>query len=104
MKREMEEEFNKGGKQGWIISADAARIADENASSENNKHTGVFVAVDSDAGAVIGKEEGAVASIPGNEGRSAPAWVKMRRGMQVLSVYFWHSEGWTRETRLCLKQ
>ena len=44
---------------------------------EDRKHTsgGVSVAVDSNLGTVIGKEEGAVASIPGNEGRIAQAWV-----------------------------
>ena len=41
------------------------------------------------------KEEGAVWSIPGNEGRMAQAWVNVRRGMRVFYVYFWHSEDWT---------
>ena len=42
-----------------IFSADAARITDEKASSEDRKHTsgGVFVAVDSYLGAVVGAEE-----------------------------------------------
>ena len=49
------------------------RITDENANSEDHKYTsgGVFVAVDSNPGAVVGTEEGAVESIPGNEGRIA---------------------------------
>ena len=69
-KEEMEEQFNKEAKQGWTFAADATRITDENASSEDRKHTsgGVFVAVDSNLGAVIGKEDGAVTSVPGNEG------------------------------------
>ena len=48
-KEEMEEQFNKEAKQGWRIAADAARITDERAGSEDRKHTsgGVFVAVDS---------------------------------------------------------
>ena len=43
--------------------------------SEDRTHTtgGVFVAVDISLGAVIGKEEGAVELIPGNEGRIAQA-------------------------------
>ena len=66
-------------------------------SSEDRKHTsaGVFVAVDSNVGAVVGAEEGAIEPIPGNEGRIAQAWVNVRGGLRVFSVYFWHSEGWT---------
>ena len=48
---------------------------------EDRKHTsgGVFVAVDSNLGAVVDKEEEeAVGYIPGNEGRSAQAWVSVR--------------------------
>ena len=72
-KEEMEEQFNKDAKQGWRFAADAARITDERASSEDRKHTsgGVFVAVDSNLGAVGGAEEGAIGWIPGNEGKSA---------------------------------
>ena len=68
-KEEMEVQFNNEVKQGWVFTADAARITDENASSEDCKHTsgGVCVAIDSDLGTVIDKEEGAVMSIPGNE-------------------------------------
>ena len=93
----MEEQFNKEAKEGWRFAADAARITDERASSEDRKHTsgGVFVAVDSNLGAVVGAEEGAIESIPGNEGRIAQAWVNVRGGLRVFSVYFWHSEGWT---------
>ena len=56
-------------------AADAARVTDENAGDADRKHPagGVFVAVDNNLEAVIGKEDGAVASIPGNEGRSAQA-------------------------------
>ena len=43
----------------------------------------------------MGAEEGAIESIPGNEGRLAQAWVNVRGGLNVFSVYFWHSEGWT---------
>ena len=96
-KEEVEEQFNKEAKQGWTFAADAARITDERARSEDRKHTsrGVFVAVDSNLGAVVGAEEEAIASIPGNEGRIAQAWVNVRGGLRVFSVYFWHSEGWT---------
>ena len=40
-------------------------------------------------------EGGAIGSIPGNEGGIARAWVNVRGGLRVFSVYFWHSEGWT---------
>ena len=56
-REEMEEQFNKECKQGWNFAADAARITDENASSEDRKHTsgGVFVAIDSNLGTVDDK-------------------------------------------------
>ena len=74
-KEEMEEQFNREAKEGWKFAADAARITNERARSEDRKHTsgGVFVAVDSNLGAVVGAEEGAVVSIPGHEGRIAQA-------------------------------
>ena len=55
-KEEIAEWFNKETKEGWRFVADVARIADETAGSEDRKHTsgGVFVAVDSDLGAVVG--------------------------------------------------
>ena len=53
------------------------------------------MAVDRNLGAVVGVEEGAIESIPGNEGRIAQACVNVREGLRVFSVYFWHSEGWT---------
>ena len=48
-------------------------MSDENAGDEDRKHTpgGVFVAVDSNLEAVVGAEEGAIESIPGNAGRIA---------------------------------
>ena len=62
MKEEMKEQFNKNAKEDWRFAADVARITDENAGIEDHRHTssGVFVAVDSNVGAVIGQEEGAV--------------------------------------------
>ena len=80
----MEEQFNKEAKEGWRFAADAARITHERASSEDRKQTsgGVFVAVDSNLGAV-GAEEGAIESIPGNEGRIAQAWVNVREGLRI---------------------
>ena len=76
---DVEEQFNKEAKQGRRLAADATRITDENASSEDRKHTsgGVFVAMDSSLGEVIGKEVGAVESIQGNEGRIAQSWVNV---------------------------
>ena len=58
-KEEMEEQFTKEAKQGWRFAADTAIITDENASSEDRKNTsvGVFVVVNSNLGAGIGKEE-----------------------------------------------
>ena len=72
----MEEHFNKEAKEEWRFAVDAARITNERASSEDRKHTsgGVFVAVDSNLGAVVGAEDGAIVSIPGNE-ESPKAWV-----------------------------
>ena len=62
----MKEQFNKNAKEDWRFAADVARITDENAGIEDHRHTssGVVVAVDSNVGAVFGKEEGAVESIP----------------------------------------
>ena len=79
-KEEMEEQFNNDARQGWRCAADAARIPDEKSCSEDRKHTsrGVFVAVDSNLGAVTGREEEAVTSMHGNEGRIAQAWVNVR--------------------------
>ena len=55
-KEEMEEQFDKEAKEGWRFAAGAARITDERAGSEDQKHTsgGVFVAVHSNLGAVFG--------------------------------------------------
>ena len=74
-KDEMEDQLNKEAKDGWRFAADVARITDERA-GEDQQHTsgGVFVAVDSNLGAVVGEKEGAVMSIPGNEGRIAQVW------------------------------
>ena len=96
-KAEMEEQFNREAKEGGRFAADAARIPDENASSENRKHTsgGVFVALDSNLGAVIGTEEGAVESTLGNEGRFVQARFYVQGGLRVFLVPFWHSEGWS---------
>ena len=90
----MEEQINEEAKEGWRI---AARITNETTGSEDRKHTsgGVFVAVDNNLGEVVGAEEGANKSIPGNEGRIVQAWVNVRGGLRIFSVYFWLSEGWT---------
>ena len=64
----------KEAKEGWTFAAGAA--------SEGQKHTsgGVFVAVDSNLGAVVGEKGGAVKFIPGSEGRIAQVWVNVRGG------------------------
>ena len=86
----MEEQFNKEVKEGWRFSADAARITDERASSEDRKHTpgGVFGALDSNLGAVVGENAGTIESIPGKEGRIVQAWLNVRGELRVFSVYF----------------
>ena len=40
-------------------------------------------------------EEQGSESIPCNEGRIAQAWVNVRGGLRVFSVYFGHAEDWT---------
>ena len=69
------------------------------------KHTsgGVCVAIDSNLRAVVGAEEGAIESIPGSERRIALAWVNVRGGLRIFSVYIWHSEGWTSRTEVLLE-
>ena len=66
----MEEQFTQKTKEGCRFAADAARITDERAGSEDQKHTsgGVFVAVDSNLEAIVGEKEGAVTAILGNDG------------------------------------
>ena len=58
-KEDMEEQFNREAEERWRFAADAARITNERASNEEPTHTsgGVFVAVDSNPGAVVGAEE-----------------------------------------------
>ena len=85
----MEEQFSKEAKEGWRLAADAARITDESTGSEDRKHTsgGVFVAVDSNLGVVVGAEEGTIDSISCNGGRIAQTWVNVRGGT-VFSCFF----------------
>ena len=40
------------------------------------------MAIDSNLGAFVGAEEGAIESIPGIEGRTAQAWVNVRGGLR----------------------
>ena len=101
----MEEQFNREAKKGWRYAASAARITEEMAGDEDRKHTsgGVFVAIDSNLGAVVGAEEGAIESIPGNEGRIAQAGVNVRGGLRIFSVCLWHSEGWSSRNEALLE-
>ena len=57
-KEEMEEQFNREAREGWRFAASAARITEEMAGDEDRKNTsgGVFVAIDSNLGAVVGAE------------------------------------------------
>ena len=75
---EMKEQLSKAVMQGRRFAADAARITDVSAGSEDGKHTSgeVFVAIDCDLEKVIDKEEGAV--------------------MAILCRNVWHSERWAR--------
>ena len=54
---------------------------------EDRKHIpgGICVAVDSNLGVLVGVEEGAIGSIPGNEGSIAQAWVNVRGGLRYFS-------------------
>ena len=63
-------------------------------SGEDRKHTAGGVC-GSNLGTVVGAEEGTIVSISGKDGRIAQAWVNARGGLLFLSVYFWHSDGWT---------
>ena len=103
-REEMEEQFNNEANEGWRFAAGAARITDERAGSEDQKHTsgGVFVAIDSNLGAVVGAEEGAIEAIPEN-GLIAQAWVNVRGGLRIFTVDFWHSEGWTSRNEAILE-
>ena len=94
-KEEMEEQSNNAAKEGWRFAADAARTTDERASSEDQKHTsgGHFVAVDSNLGAVVGGEQGAVTSTPGKKGRNAQVCVNVRGGCECLQ----HTSGTRRD-------
>ena len=104
-KEEMEEQCDIEAKEGWRFAASAARITEETAGVKDRKHTsgGVFVAIDSNLGAVVGAEEGAVESIPGNEGRIAQACLNVRGGLRIFSVYCWHSEGWSSRNEALLE-
>ena len=48
-----------------------------------------LVTVDSNLGAVVGAEEGAFDSIPGNEGRLTHAWVRVGGGMLGFLRVLW---------------
>ena len=48
-KQEMEEQFNKEANEGWRFAADAARITDGNAGTEDRKHTSGVVFVEEGA-------------------------------------------------------
>ena len=107
-KEEMEEQFNNEAKEGWRFAASAARNteAEETAGDEDRKHIpgGVAVAIDSNLGTVLGREGGAIESIPGNEGRIAKAWVNVRGGLRIFSVHFWLPRDGRQEMSPCWKQ
>ena len=74
-KEGMEEQFSREASEGWRFAADAARITDENAGTEDCKRTseGVFVAVDSNLVVVVGAEGGAIDSIPRRRRKNCPS-------------------------------
>ena len=93
-KEEVEEQLNKEAKEGWRFAAGAARITDERAGSHDQKHQEEFCGSRQQSGSSCWRErEGAVMSIPGNEGRMAHVWVKVRGGMRMFAPYFWYTEG-----------
>ena len=51
--------------------------------------------LDPEGEAVVGEEEGAVMSIPANEGKIALVWVNVRGGMRIFAAFFWHSGRWS---------
>ena len=105
-KEEMDEQLNKEAKEGWRFAASAARFTEDTADDVDRKHTpgGVSVAIDSNLGATVGAEERAIESIAGNEGRIVQAWVNVRGGLRIFSVYFWQSEGWTSRNEALLER
>ena len=52
-----------------------------------------FVAIDSNLGGVVGEKEEAVASVLGNKGRIAQAWVNVAWRYENFAAHFWHTEG-----------
>ena len=80
-----------------MFAADAARITDERASLkvESIRQENFLWQSTATWEQLWEWKNGTIESIPGNEGRIAKAWVTVRGGWRVLSVYVWHSEGWT---------
>ena len=87
---EMEEKYNKEVMQGWRFASDAARISDENASSEDRKHTsgGVFVANDSGVGAGVVRRRSRYVDY-WNRGGIAQAW----RNVRGMDIEEWSADG-----------
>ena len=49
------------------------------------------------------QKKGQLSRFPENEGRIAQAWVNVRGGLRIFSVYFWHSEGWSSRNEALLE-
>ena len=82
--------------EGWRFAADATRITNETTGSEDQKHTaGVLWQSTTTWEQFWGVEEGAIGSIPGNEGRIAQVRENVRGGMRMFAAYCWHTEGWS---------
>ena len=75
-KEEMEEQFNRRTE----ICSGCSKNRRRRASNEDRERTsgGVFIAVDSNLGTVVGARGRAVASIPSNEGRITQAGLNVR--------------------------
>ena len=87
-KEEMEEHFNREAEEGWRFAADAARLTDTRREESLLQSTATWEQL-------WEQKKGGIDSTPGNEGRIAQAWVHVRGGLRIFSVYFWHSKGWT---------
>ena len=83
-REEMEERFIKEAKQGWRFAADAEGSPTQKQAVRitSTRREEFFWR----STAEIGKEDGAVTLIPGNEGRIAQAWVNARECMPVFSL------------------
>ena len=83
-------QIEEGGNGGTVQHSGQGRmevwITEETTGSEGRKHTsgGVFVAINSNSGAVVGAEEGTMGSIPGIERIIVQVWGERQRTIAYL--------------------